>query len=173
MQIRIAGTVQDSIVDGPGNRYALFTQGCPHHCPGCHNPASHAFDGGKLTDTYAIIAEMQRNPLLDGLTLSGGEPFCQAEACLVVAQAARAAGLNVWAYTGYTFEQLLEENDPARMALLSALDVLVDGPFLLEQKSLALQWRGSANQRLIDVPASLLANTVCLWHDPTPSWDDL
>ena len=173
MQIRIAGVVQDSIVDGPGNRFTLFTQGCPHHCPGCHNPDSHAFDGGRLTDTDTLIADMRRNPLLDGLTLSGGEPFCQAEACLLMANAAHQAGLNVWAYTGYTFEQLLEEADPARMALLSAIDVLVDGPFLLAQKSLAIQWRGSGNQRLLDMSASLAAKKSCAWHSPAPSWDDL
>ena len=173
MQIRIAGVVQDSIVDGPGNRFTLFTQGCPHHCPGCHNPDSHAFDGGRLTDTDTLIADMRRNPLLDGLTLSGGEPFCQAEACLLMANAAHQAGLNVWAYTGYTFEQLLEEADSARMALLAAIDVLVDGPFLLAQKSLAIQWRGSGNQRLLDMPASLAAKKACAWHSPAPSWDDL
>ena len=152
MEIRIFGTAEDSIVDGPGIRFAVFTQGCPHHCPGCHNPESHPFDGGRLADTQEIIAQMTGNPLLDGLTLSGGDPMCQPEPCLELAQAARAACLNVWCYTGYTWESLLQENNPARMALLAAVDVLVDGPFVLAQRSLELKFCGSRNQRLIDVP---------------------
>ncbi|MBR4080242.1 MAG: anaerobic ribonucleoside-triphosphate reductase activating protein [Clostridia bacterium] len=170
MNIRIAGTVNDSIVDGPGCRYTVFTQGCPHHCLGCHNPESHDFAGGRDADTDALLAELRANPLLDGLTLSGGEPFCQPEACLALAQGARAAGLNVWAYTGYTWEALLTEADPARMALLRAVDVLVDGPFLLAQRSLELTFCGSRNQRLIDVAKSLAVGQVVLWQKP--SWDD-
>ena len=171
MQIRIAGTVDDSIVDGPGYRYAIFTQGCPHHCPGCHNPESHDFDGGRLVDTDVILAQVRENPLLDGITLTGGDPLCQPEPCLVLAEAAKALGLTVWAYTGYTWESLLSEADPARMALLNAVDVLVDGPFLLAEKSLELKFCGSRNQRLIDVPQSLAAQKVILWQPPT--WDVL
>ena len=171
MQIRIAGTVDDSIVDGPGYRYAIFTQGCPHHCPGCHNPESHAFDVGRLVDTDTILAQVRENPLLDGITLTGGDPLCQPEACLVLAEAAKALGLTVWAYTGYTWEALLSEADPARMALLNTVDVLVDGPFLLAEKSLELKFCGSRNQRLIDVPKSLAAQKVILWQPPT--WDVL
>ncbi len=166
MEIRIFGTVEDSIVDGPGLRYSVFTQGCPHHCPGCHNPESHDFTGGRLADTDDLAAVMMRNPLLDGLTLSGGEPFCQPEACLKLAQAAHEARLNVWCYTGYTWEALHAEQDPARMALLQAVDVLVDGPFLLEQRSLELKFCGSRNQRLIDVGKSLAAGEVVLWTQP-------
>ena len=169
MNIRIAGTVNDSIVDGPGCRYTVFTQGCPHHCPGCHNPESHDFAGGRDADTDLIITQLRENPLLDGLTLSGGEPFCQPEACLVLARAAHAAGLNVWAYTGYTWEALHREADPARLALLREVDVLVDGPFLLQQRSLELTFCGSKNQRLIDVKQSLAAGQVILWQKP--SWD--
>ena len=171
MEIRIAGTVNDSIVDGPGYRYTIFTQGCPHHCPGCHNPETHPFDGGKIVDTQTIIDQFCENPLLDGITLSGGDPFCQPEECLVLAQAARESRLTVWAYTGYTWEALLKENDPARMALLQAIDVLVDGPFILAQRSLELKFCGSRNQRLIDVPKSLAAGEVVLWQ--APSWDVL
>jgi len=171
MLIRIAGTVDDSIVDGPGYRYAIFTQGCPHHCPGCHNPESHDFDGGRLVDTDVILAQVRENPLLDGITLTGGDPLCQPEPCLVLAEAAKALGLTVWAYTGYTWESLLSEADPARMALLNAVDVLVDGPFLLAEKSLELKFCGSRNQRLIDVPQSLAAQKVILWQPPT--WDVL
>ena len=171
MDIRIFGTVNDSIVDGPGYRYAIFTQGCPHACPGCHNPQTHAFDGGRVVDTDALIAQFSANPLLDGITLTGGDPLCQPAACLELAQAAHARGLTVWAYTGYTWEALLEENDPDRMALLREVDVLVDGPFLLGQRSLALQFCGSKNQRLICVPPTLATGTLTLWTPP--SWDAL
>ena len=104
MNIRIAGTTNDSIVDGPGLRYAIFTQGCPHHCPGCHNPKTHDFEGGKMEDTQEIIGRMLKNPLLSGITLSGGEPLMQSEPCLELARAAHAHGLNVWMYTGFVWE---------------------------------------------------------------------
>ena len=150
MEIRIAGTVDDSIVDGPGIRYTVFVQGCSHHCPGCHNPHTHDFAGGRVVDTEELVAQMRENPLLDGLTLSGGEPFEQPDACAELARQAHALGLNVWCYTGYKYEQLLA-GDASRQALLSELDVLVDGPFLLAERSLDLLYRGSRNQRLIDV----------------------
>ncbi len=155
MNIRISGLVNDSIVDGPGFRYTVFTQGCPHHCPGCHNPQTHDFEGGKDMDTADIVRKFLDNPLLDGITLSGGEPFCQCAACAELARAAKKAGLNVWAYSGYTFEQLMEK--PEARELLETADVLVDGPFILAQRTLDAHWRGSKNQRLIDVPASLKA----------------
>ncbi len=157
MQMRIAGTINDSIVDGPGFRFTVFTQGCPHHCPGCHNPKTHDFEGGKLADTQEIIEKFRKNELLDGITLSGGEPLCQSEACRVLAQAAHESGLNVWCYTGYTFEELMEgfEAHPEWAALLQEVDVLVDGRFILAQRTLEARFRGSKNQRLIDVPASL------------------
>lgn len=159
MEIRIAGIVNDSIVDGPGFRLAVFTQGCPHDCPGCHNPKTHAFDGGRLESTDRIVETMAENPLLDGITLTGGEPFCQPEACARLAHEAKRLGLNVWAYSGWTYEQLMKraEDEPQIHSLLSAVDVLVDGPFLLSQRTLELRFRGSKNQRLIDVPASLAA----------------
>ncbi len=166
MNIRIYGTVEDSIVDGPGMRYSVFTQGCPHHCPGCHNPESHDFTGGRDADTADLIAVMKRNPLLDGLTLSGGDPMCQPEACRELADAAHALHLNVWCYTGYTWEKLMQENDPARLALIHAVDVLVDGPFLLSQRSLELKFCGSRNQRLIDVRKTLAAGQIVLWEQP-------
>ena len=164
MKIRIFGTVEDSIVDGPGLRYAVFTQGCPHHCPGCHNPESHDFSGGRDADTADIVAAIRTNPLLDGVTLSGGDPLCQAEACLEIAEAARAAHLNVWCYTGWTWEALQQEADPAKLALRRAVDVRVDGPFVESQRSLELTFCGSRNQRLIDVPKTLAAGEVILWQ---------
>ena len=154
MNMRIAGIVNDSIVDGPGLRLAIFAQGCPHHCPGCHNPESHDFAGGSDMDTEKIIARMDANPLLDGITLTGGEPFEQPDACRILADAAHARGLNVWAYSGYTFEQLCAV--PEKRRLLEACDVLVDGPFLLEEHSLDLRFRGSKNQRVLKV-SELLA----------------
>ena len=171
MNIRIAGTVNDSIVDGPGYRYTIFAQGCPHHCPGCHNPQSHDFEGGRTVDTETILRQVRENPLLDGITLSGGEPFCQPEACRALAEAAHDLGMSVWCYTGYTWEKLMQEADPARLALLEAVDVLVDGPFILAQKSLELKFCGSRNQRLIDVRKTRQAGQVTLWQPD--SWDVL
>ena len=166
MKIRIAGTVNDSIVDGPGLRFAVFTQGCSHRCPGCHNPETHDPNGGHEEDTDNLIARMKKNPLLSGLTLSGGDPLEQSEPCAVLARAAHENGLNVWAYTGYVWEDLLKEADPARMALLREVDVLVDGPFILSKRSLELDFCGSSNQRLIDVPASLREGHAVLWTPP-------
>ena len=151
MKIRIAGLVNDSIVDGPGFRFAIFTQGCPHACPGCHNPQTHAFDGGQ-------DAQFRANPLLDGITLTGGDPFCQPEPCAILARAAHESGLNVWAYTGYLYEETLK--DAAMRALLNEVDVLIDGPFVLVERTLDMRFRGSKNQRVIDVPASLQSGEV-------------
>ena len=159
MKIRISGIVNDSVVDGPGFRLAVFTQGCPHRCPGCHNPQTHDFEGGREIDTQEIIEKLRGNPLLDGITLSGGEPFCQGAACAELASAAHALGLNVWTYSGYTYEQLLA-GDAEQRALLAETDVLVDGPFVLPQRTLELRFRGSANQRLIDVKASAAAGSA-------------
>lgn len=153
--MRIAGLVQDSIVDGPGLRFTVFTQGCPHRCESCHNPETHDPDGGKEIPVDEVIKQMRSNPLTDGVTLSGGEPFAQAEDCAAIAEAAKKAGLNVWTYTGYTFEQLFNLSDPDMKKLLNLTDVLVDGPFILAERSLAIKWRGSKNQRLIDVQKSL------------------
>ena len=158
MDIRIAGLVNDSIVDGPGFRYAIFTQGCPHNCPGCHNPETHSFTGGKCVDTREIIENIRKNPLLDGITLTGGDPFCQPAPCTELARAAHESNLNVWAYSGYLFEEILAV--PAMRAMLEEVDVLVDGPFLLAQRTLSLRFRGSKNQRLIDVRRSLETGTA-------------
>ncbi len=151
--IRLSGTVNDSIVDGQGLRFTIFVQGCPHRCEGCHNPETHDFEGGYDADTEDILKEIVGNPLLDGVTFSGGEPMCQADKLLPLAKALRQRGLSLWAYTGYTYEALLEM--PAAAALLQELDVLVDGPFVLEKRSLDLQFKGSSNQRGIDVQKSL------------------
>ena len=156
--MRIAGTVSESIVDGPGLRLTVFTQGCPHRCPGCHNPGTHDPAGGREVSVAELAAELAAelsgNPLTDGLTLSGGEPFCQAAECAALAEAVHALGGNVWVYTGWRYEALVQESDPARLRLLAAADVLVDGPYVESERSLELRWRGSRNQRLIDLDAT-------------------
>ena len=163
--MKIFGLVQDSIVDGPGFRFSCFVQGCPHHCPGCHNPDSHDPSGGPEMTVEDVAAQMLGNPMTDGLTLTGGEPFAQAEDCLTLAKIAREHGLNVWGYSGWTFEYLRDHGTDAQKALLRELDVLIDGPFLLEERSLSLSWRGSRNQRVIDVPASLASGQITLRPD--------
>lgn len=153
VQLRIAGCVADSIVDGPGMRYTVFVQGCPHHCPGCHNPQTHDFAGGELADIDKIVQEVKANPLAAGVTFSGGEPFCQASALCVLGEKIRALGKNIVIYTGYTFEQLLQmgEQNPDILRLLHLADLLVDGPYVEAERDLTLQFRGSRNQRLIDL----------------------
>ena len=155
--MRIAGTVSESIVDGPGLRLTVFTQGCPHRCPGCHNPQTHDPAGGREETTTALLARYTADPLLDGLTISGGEPMEQAAECAALAEAVHALGGNVWVYTGWRYEALVQESDPARLRLLAAADVLVDGPYVEAERSLELRWRGSRNQRLIDLNATQAA----------------
>ncbi len=158
--IRVSGVIPESIVDGPGIRYSLFVQGCPHHCPGCHNPQTHPFEGGVLRTVEEILDEVAEDPLISGVTFSGGEPLCQAAALAELAQKLQAMGKNIVCYTGYTFEQLLAEKDPDRMALLEQCDYLIDGPFLLAEKSLMVKFRGSKNQRILNVKASLEAGAA-------------
>jgi anaerobic ribonucleoside-triphosphate reductase activating protein len=164
MNIRIFGLQNDSIVDGPGIRFAIFTQGCYHNCPGCHNPQSHDMNGGTDYDVEKIIQQIKTNPLLDGITLTGGEPFLQAKPLTYIAEQAHRAGLNVMAYTGYLWEDLLsganEEN--GWRALLEEIDILVDGPFIETERSLELQFKGSRNQRAINVPKSLEKDELIL-----------
>lgn len=163
--MKIFGLVQDSIVDGPGFRFSCFVQGCPHHCPGCHNPGSHDPAAGRDMSVEEIARQLLSNPLTDGLTLSGGEPFAQPEDCLRLAKIAHGHHLNVWGYSGWTFEHLRDQGTDAQKALLRELDVLVDGPFVLAERTLTLPWRGSRNQRVIDVPASLAAGEPVIRPD--------
>ena len=157
--MKIAGLIQDSIVDGPGLRFVVFTQGCDIGCAGCHNPGAIDIDGGMEMTIEEIASVMDSNPLTDGLTLSGGEPFMQAANCSQLAAAAHARGKDVWTYTGSCFEELLikAKTDSAIMALLEQTDVLVDGRFVLEERTLSEKWRGSKNQRFVDVHKSLAA----------------
>lgn len=150
--IRISGITPESIVDGEGIRYVIFTQGCPHHCFGCHNPNTHSFTDGKLVSVEEILADILKNKnYIDGITLSGGEPFCQSDQCSIIAEQAQKMGLSVWCYTGYLFEDLYAKHH----RLLEFVDILVDGPFNMDERSLDLDFRGSTNQRIIDVKASL------------------
>ena len=160
--MRIANTVNDSIVDGHGLRFTVFTQGCPHHCPGCHNPGTHDAAGGREATLEELVEQMKKNPLIEGITLSGGEPFVQAAACADLARAAHGLGLNVWTYTGYLFEHLRDAGDPAWTALLAATHLLVDGPFREDEKDSTLHWKGSANQQVIDVQKTLKTGEVVL-----------
>ncbi len=151
--LRISGCISDSIVDGPGMRYVVFVQGCPHHCPGCHNPDTHDFEGGYLADTEKILRQIGADPLLSGVTFSGGEPFCQAAALCELGERVRALGKNIVAYSGYTFEELLEKGktEPDVLRLLRLCDLLIDGRYVESLRDLSLQFRGSSNQRLIDL----------------------
>lgn len=166
--IRLFGLVTDSIVDGPGFRVSIFTQGCPHHCEGCHNPGSHDPEAGKEWTLDEVEKKFTGNPLLDGITLTGGEPFQQPAACAELARRAHQKGLNVWSYSGYTYEKLRElaKQDEGVNALLSEIDVLVDGPFRLNERSLELLYCGSKNQRLIDMKKTRKTGEVVLWTPP-------
>lgn len=159
--LRLASALQqDSIVDGPGIRCVIWTQGCPHHCIGCHNPQTHDCDAGITVYVAEIINEMQNMKLQTGITFSGGEPFLQAQALVDVAKEAKNLHWNIWAYSGYTFEEIMKH--PSMKELLSWIDVLVDGKFIEDQKDYRLRFKGSKNQRIIDVQASLAQDKIVL-----------
>ena len=160
--LNLSDIIPDSIVDGPGIRTTIFSQGCPHHCPGCHNPSTWSFEGGTPMEEEQILKIIQSNPLCRGVTFSGGEPFAQPEGFCKLATLLKANGYEVASYSGYTFEQLLH-GTAAQQQLLEQIHVLIDGPFLLAERSLNLSFRGSKNQRILDVPASLKkGQAVCI-----------
>lgn len=159
--LRLARELQaDSIVDGPGLRMVLWLQGCTHACPGCHNPSTHDREGGIEVEVNTILKQMQKYRYQSGLTLSGGEPFLQSTILVDLVKAVRKPTFSIWAYTGFTFEQLLQNKDHKQ--LLTYLDVLVDGPFDLQQHSYELVYKGSKNQRIIDVQKSIQKGEVVL-----------
>jgi len=169
MKLRLAGIIHESVVDGPGFRSVVFVQGCPHHCPGCHSPHTQPFKGGKLRKISQIAKEILARPLLDGVTFSGGEPFSQPEGLSLLAkELLKNEKVNLWIYTGYLFEQLqkMVEKDCFVKELLAVADVLVDGPFVLKLRDLSLPFRGSSNQRLVDLKKTLAKKQVILWQPP-------
>lgn len=147
MQVRLAGIKQESVTDGVGLRSVVYLQGCPHNCPGCHNPESHDLAAGYLAEIDEIVELLCSNPLIDGITLSGGEPLLQPEAACALAEAAKRRGKTVWLYSGFTLAEIL--SDPNKRAVLMHTDVLIDGPFVLAERDLNLLFRGSRNQRLL------------------------
>ncbi len=163
MKVRLAGKIQpDSIVDGAGIRTVIWFQGCLHNCPFCHNPETHDLNGGCESTLEDIIKEIASLKYQNGITLSGGDPFFQPEAALEIAKFAHSIGLNVWAYTGFLYEALIS-GTKERRKLLENIDVLVDGKFEIANKSLDCKFRGSTNQRLIDVAKSLKEGKVVLY----------
>lgn len=149
--IRIASLVNDSIVDGPGLRFVIFTQGCLFGCANCHNQATWSTDGGFLMDLEEIVAKWRKNPLIEGITLSGGDPLLQAGESLYLARKAHETGLNVVLYSGDTYERLSKSSNPIIQAILEEVDYLIDGPYVDSKRDLTRLYRGSSNQRFIDM----------------------
>lgn len=164
--LKVSGIVAESIVDGPGIRYVIFAQGCNHYCKGCHNPSTFDVNGGSLIEIDELMKQIEKNPLLKGVTFSGGEPFLQAGAFAELAKKCHSIGLDVIAYTGYTFEDLISGfcDHPDWKCLLENIDILIDGPFIEEKKSLMLLFRGSSNQRILDTRLSLIQKQPVLMN---------
>lgn len=158
MKLRLFGIANDSIVDGPGLRYSIFVQGCYHNCPGCHNKGSHDINGGYLKDISEILVEIDENPLLDGVTLSGGEPMLQTLPLIELCKEIKKRNLNIVLYSGFTYEQIVEDTE--KLELLKLCDVLIDGKFEIDKCDLSLLYRGSSNQRLINIKESLKSKQI-------------
>lgn len=163
--LKISGIVKESIVDGPGIRYVVFTQGCPHHCEGCHNPHTHDFEGGKYIPIDQIVEDMKKNPLIKGITISGGEPFMQAKQVSKLLSKIDKDRYDVMTYTGFEYEYLLKNanDDNGYLELLANTDILIDGKFDISKRSIAIPFRGSTNQRSIDVKKSLATDKIYLY----------
>ncbi|WP_066870932.1 anaerobic ribonucleoside-triphosphate reductase activating protein [Clostridium mediterraneense] len=163
-KIRLSGIAYESLVNGPGMRRVFFSQGCRHKCKGCFNPDTHDFNGGELRDMDELIDDVKENPILKGITFSGGDPLEQADKFAYMAKEFKKMNLNIWCYTGYKFEYLLENSNAQNKFrdLLENIDVLVDGRFEESLKEEGLKFKGSSNQRIIDVPKSLKAGEVVL-----------
>lgn len=163
--MRIAGTIKHSLVNGPGIRFVVFFQGCIHHCKGCQNMDTWDPDGGESIEPDELIEMIRNTKHLDGVTLSGGDPFMQAQSAAYVAKACHDMGLSVWCYTGYTYEEIMEGKAPeGAVELLEETDVLVDGRFEIDLRSEECLYRGSTNQRLIDTKESIAKAYVCDWR---------
>ncbi len=153
--MNIAGFYDESISNGLGWRFVLFVSGCPHHCKGCHNPEAQDFSYGKPYDKNLYLARIQENSILRGVTFTGGEPLCpqNVEGVLDFLYEVKKIKPNFdfWCYTGYTYEELIARNDPKTNEFLNQIDVLIDGRFVEELKDPELYFRGSSNQRIIDM----------------------
>ena len=166
--IRLAADLQsDSIVDGPGLRTVIWTQGCAHHCKGCQNAQTWDFNAGGLVPISMVKEAIDELEYQDGITFSGGDPMFQPEACNELAKYCKEKGYNIWVYTGFTYEELekMAETKPIYREFLEKIDVLVDGRFILEERDLSILFRGSRNQRLIDVPKTLKNGKVVLFNE--------
>lgn len=159
----MCGIEPESIVDGPGFRYVIFVQGCPHRCPGCHNPESHDPEAGYEITAGEIFREIEKNRHLRGVTFSGGEPFEQVPALLGLGRMIKEAGLTLMCYSGYTIEELQGRHDPETDALLDITDILVDGRYMEKQRNLTLIYRGSENQRVIDMNRTREAGELIMY----------
>ena len=162
--IRMCGIEPESIVDGPGFRYVTFVQGCPHKCPGCHNPQSHDPAGGYDITVGEVYDEIMKRPHLKGVTFSGGEPFEQVDALLELAKAVKGAGLDLMSYSGYTYEELVRRHDPKTDEFMGLLDILVDGRYVAALRNLTLVYRGSENQRVIDMNRTRVEGHIILYR---------
>jgi anaerobic ribonucleoside-triphosphate reductase activating protein len=162
--VRLSGIAYESLVNGPGLRRVFFAQGCRHNCAGCFNPSTHPFDGGELVDMNELIEDIKINTMLKGVTFSGGDPLEQADKFAYIAMKIKDIGLNIWCYTGYTFEYILRHRYEKNgwNELLKYIDILVDGRFEEEKKQSSIKYRGSSNQRIIYVQKSLEIGEVIL-----------
>lgn len=160
--MKISGIVEESIVDGPGIRFTIFFQGCTHNCYKCHNPETHDINKGYEMSINDIISKIENTPYIDGVTLSGGDPLMQIDDCIELCKEIKKRYLEIIVYTGYTYEQLIKSNNPKYLELFNYIDYLVDGPFIYSLLDLSLKYKGSSNQRIIDIKNSLLSNQIVL-----------
>ncbi|KMT21420.1 anaerobic ribonucleoside-triphosphate reductase activating protein [Clostridium cylindrosporum] len=158
MKVKLAGITKESLVDGPGIRYVIFSQGCNHNCKGCHNPSTHSFDKGKEFDVEEILQDILNRKHIDGVTFSGGDPFYQPEEFGYIAKRLREENIHIISYTGFKYENILDNYKMKE--LLENVDILIDGPFIENKKTFKMAFRGSENQRAIDVKKSLLDDKV-------------
>lgn len=165
--IRLAGIAENSLVNGKGLRKVFFSQGCSHHCEGCFNQHTWEFSGGRMFDMDELVQKVKDEPFLDGVTFSGGDPFQQADKFAYLAKKLHEANINIWAYTGYTFEELMKlaQTNPHIKQMINNVDVIVDGRFMKDKMSENLKYCGSSNQRVIDVKSSLNENKIILFKD--------
>lgn len=162
--IKLSGIAYESLVNGPGMRRVFFAQGCKHNCKGCFNPDTHDFNGGEERDMDELIKDTLNNPILRGVTFSGGDPWEQADKFAYMAKVFKDNGLDIWSYTGYTFEYIIENKDERSgwNDLLNNIDVLVDGKFEEDKMKDGIKFKGSTNQRIIDVKESLRLNKIII-----------